>query len=112
MGYRDVQHVGGSGDLAADLKCRDGVGRSVVVQCKRYAPGVSIGSPEVQKFIGMVTVHHQAERGIFVTTSVFTAPAVRLARQHDIELIDGRDLANLVARVNGGRTLRLEEVDV
>jgi restriction system protein len=96
QGFRDMKHVGRAGDLAADLRCRDGKGRSVVVQCKRYAPGVRVGSADVQAFIGMVTVHHQAERGIFVTTSEFTAPAARLAREHGIELIDGRRLTRLV----------------
>ena len=52
-GYRDVRHTGGGGDLAADLTCRTADGRLLVVQCKRYAPGNSVGSPEVQTFIGI-----------------------------------------------------------
>jgi restriction system protein len=95
-GYRDVKHVGRAGDLGADLRCRDRQGRSVVVQCKRHAPGIRVGSAEVQAFIGMVTVHHQAERGIFVTTSAFTAPARRLAETHAVTLIDGPALARMV----------------
>jgi restriction system protein len=110
MGYQDVEHVGRAGDLGADLRCRDDFGRSVVVQCKRHAPGISVGSPDVQKFIGTLRVHH-AERGIFVTTSAFTVPASQLARQQGIELIDGQKLADLVARVNGSQTLRLGEID-
>lgn len=95
-GYRDVKHVGRAGDLGADLRCRDRQGRSVVVQCKRHAPGIRVGSAEVQAFIGMVTVHHQAERGIFVTTSAFTAPARRLAEAHAVTLLDGPALAHML----------------
>ena len=97
-GYRDLRRVGGAGDLGADLVGRDRNGRSVIVQCKRYAPGSRVGSPAVQSFIGMQTTHHRAERGLFVTTSGFTGPAVALARRHGITLIDGAELSRLVER--------------
>lgn len=98
LGYHDVQRVGRPGDLGADLVCRDRQRRHVVVQCKRYAPGRRVGSADLQAFIGMITVHHRADRGIFVTTAGFTAPALDLARQHDIELFDGERLARIVVR--------------
>lgn len=97
LGYRDVRHVGGAGDLGADLVCRDRAGRQVVVQCKRYGPGRRVGSGDIQSFIGMLTVHHRADAGIFVTTSAFTQPAQDLAREHNVELFDGRRLSGLVA---------------
>jgi restriction system protein len=59
-GYRGVLHTGGAGDLAADLICIAPDGRKAVVQCKRYAPDNLVGSPVLQTFIGMVTVHHRA----------------------------------------------------
>lgn len=91
-GYQRVQHTGGGGDLAADLTCHTADGQLLVVQCKRYAPGNLIGSPEVQKFIGMLSVHHRAQLGIFVTTSSFTRPALMLAHQHNLRTIDGQEL--------------------
>lgn len=100
LGYRHVQRVGKAGDLAADICCRDKDGRSVVVQCKRYAPGYRIGSPEIQTFIGMITVHHGADRGIFVTTSAYTQPAMQLASRHGITLIDGTELTRLIGKVH------------
>lgn len=100
-GYRQVQHTGSSGDLAADLHAISPQGEYVVVQCKRYAPGQRVGSPDIQKFLGMVTIHHRAQRGIFVTTSSFTAPAQALAQQHHVELIDGQQLTAMFAQVNG-----------
>ena len=92
-GYRDVSVVGGPGDLAADILCRDHKGRSVAVQCKRKTPGQRVGSAEMQKFIGMISVHHEADAGIFVTTSEFTQPAIDLAERHGIRLLDGNALS-------------------
>jgi restriction system protein len=98
LGYRNVHHTGGGGDLGADLVCISPQGKRTVVQCKRYEPGHKIGTPILQTFIGMIHIHHKAEAGIFVTTSSFTEPALRLARQHDIWAIDGIQLANLIAQ--------------
>ncbi len=108
LGYRDVRRVGGAGDLAADVVCTDDLGQSVVVQCKRYAEGRLIDSPTMQTFIGMAVVHHRADRGMFVTTSGFTAPAAALGREHGIDLIAADALAHLLttARERSARTRR------
>jgi restriction system protein len=102
IGFREVRHVGGAGDLGADLLCRDASGRKTVVQCKRYAPGKRVTSPAIQAFIGMATVHHRASHGVFVTTSDFTGPAVELAREHGLLLIDGTSLVALARGVDAG----------
>lgn len=99
MGYSNVKRVGGSGDLAADLTATDPQGRSAIVQCKRYTPGSKVGSPAVQQFIGMKAVHHQADRGIFVTTADYSQQAIDLAKQHQIVLIDGDDLVKIASLV-------------
>lgn len=96
LGYRQIRVSGGAGDLSVDIACRDRDGATVAVQCKRYAPGARIGSPAVQSFIGMISVHHRADRGIFVTTASFTAPAIELAAEHNIELIDGAGLMRIL----------------
>lgn len=95
-GIRDIQHVGGSGDLGVDLIGFDMHRNRIVVQCKRYAPGKSINSPDIQKFIGMMNVQHLAQKGIFVTTTTFTQPATDLAARHNILLIDGSKLIELL----------------
>lgn len=95
-GYVDVLRSGRAADLAADLKCRDAQGRLTVVQCKRYATGNLVSSPEVQKFIGMIYAHHRAYHGIFVTTSGFTEPALKLALEHNIRMIDGNQLVAFI----------------
>jgi restriction endonuclease Mrr len=101
-GYRNVQRTGGAGDLAADLTCIAPDGRSTVVQCKRYSADKLIDSPTIQTFIGMVTVHHRAGLGIFVTTSGYTQPAMKLAQQHSayLQLIDGPQVADMMRRVS------------
>ncbi|MBV9279080.1 MAG: restriction endonuclease, partial [Chloroflexi bacterium] len=104
-GYRGVRRTGRAGDLGADIACRDRKGRTVVVQCKRHAPGIKVGSKDVQAFIGMMKVHHGADAGIFVTTSEFTRPAADLARQHGVELMDGRRLSQLVEKRGHGEAV-------
>lgn len=101
MGFKRASQTGGAGDLAADIVGKDEEGRSTIVQCKQYMPGRSVGSREIQLFIGMSRTHHRAERAIFVTTSTFTKPAVELASKHKIELIDGDELARLLVDVRG-----------
>jgi restriction system protein len=74
-----------------DIRCEDPCGAPVIVQCKHYATGRTVTSPEIQAFYGM-TAYHRGAYGIYVTTSTFTAPARSLAHDHDMYLIDGDDL--------------------
>ncbi len=50
----------------------------IVIQCKRYARDSSVGRPEIQQFWGVIE-ENEAWRGYFVTTSQFTAGAVKTA---------------------------------
>ncbi len=81
----------------------------MVVQCKRYAPGRNVGSPELQSFIGMMTVHHRADRGMYITTSGYTAPAVALAAGKPLELLDGRRLCDLLNQARGNAPASAKE---
>src|SRR5215212_7584555 len=78
LGYTEVKRKGGAGDLGVDIVCFDRHGGLVVVQCKRYALGKKVTSPDVQTFFGMM-VKHAARQGIYVTTSTFTKGAFALA---------------------------------
>lgn len=106
LDHDDVHRVGGAGDLNVDVWGRDGQGRRVAVQCKRYSPDHKVGSPEMQTFIGMIYQEHRAGRGYFVTTSTFTEPAAALARRNNIVLIDGERLVDLVEQA--GRSSRAD----
>lgn len=107
--YRRVRVVGRAADLGIDITCADGRGRLVVVQCKRHAPGIAVGSGDVQRFLGSMT-HAGATRGILVTTSRFSAPAEELAGQHGIELVDGEGLVRALRRTRR-RNRRTEHKD-
>jgi restriction system protein len=94
-GYDEIEHVGRSGDLGIDLFATDDSGERVGIQCKRYAPDKLVGAPEVRLLYGDLT--HASVRGVFVTTSGYTADAIAYAESHGITLIDGSRLAKLAA---------------
>lgn len=90
-GFTDVQRVGGAGDLGADVTARDGTGRRIVVQCKRYAKPV--GSQDAQRFNGTARPEHRATVPILVGLNGFTAPTIAFAQKHLLHLVDRERLA-------------------
>lgn len=88
----------------------------VVMQAKRYGPGNSVGRPDVQSFAGSLD-GNKATKGIFVTTSTFTAGAIDFARsiQKRLVLIDGDELTRLMVRHDVGvrvtQTFELKDID-
>lgn len=121
MGYggleRLTEHLGGPGDAGLDGLVRlDPLGLDVVyVQAKRYTDR-PVGRPEIQAFVG--ALHGaQASRGIFITTSRFSAEAADYADRVNARLIliDGPELATLMIRHNCGvvteETYALKQID-
>lgn len=101
MGYggsrEDASHVGRGGDGGIDgIIKEDRLGLDAIyVQAKRWEG--SVGRPEIQKFAGALQ-GVRARKGIFITSSTFTAEAERYAGNIDsrIVLIDGNELAELM----------------
>jgi restriction system protein len=95
-GCRNVQVVGGSGDLGADVLAVTQDGRRVVIQCKRYAGGNLVGSPDAQRVGGTARPVHRADEAAIVTTSGFTQEATRYAAlpEVNIHLVSGQQLLN------------------
>ncbi|MGW0658959.1 restriction endonuclease [Streptodolium elevatio] len=93
-GCRQVQVNGGAGDLGADVTGRLPDGRFMVIQCKRYAPDRSVGSPDMQRFVGTARPVHNAQVAILVASCRFTGPARDLAHTQRIAPVD-RDLLGL-----------------
>lgn len=100
MGYgadrSALQRVGGSGDGGIDgIISLDRLGlEKVYVQAKRWQG--SVGSPEIQKFIGSLSLEG-ASKGVFITTSAFTRDALESAqRARGVVLVNGTRLANLM----------------
>lgn len=85
-----------SGDLGIDAEAWKN-GKYSVIQCKRYAESQTIGSPEIQQFIGSMKIYN-ASQGFFVATTRFSIPAVNLAKQHNVELIDDERLAKMIGK--------------
>ena len=106
--------LGKSGDGGIDgVVDEDRLGLDrIYVQAKRYAPHVSVGRPEIQGFVGSL-VGLGASKGVFVTTSSFSNPAVEFARglQQRVILIDGARLSDLMVEFGVGvRVSRVVEV--
>jgi restriction system protein len=118
MGYggshkNAATQLGRSGDGGVDgviNEDRLGLDR-VYVQAKRYAAGNLVGRPDVQTFVGSL-VGLGATKGVFVTTSTFSAQA-RDFVQHlsqRVVLLDGASLADLMIEHGiGVRTRRAIE---
>ena len=75
----------------------------VYVQAKRYAAGNGVSRPDVQAFVGSL-VGLGATKGVFVTTSTFSAQATDFASRltQRVILIDGRQLADLMIEYGVG----------
>ncbi len=108
MGYGGTrsdagERLGRSGDGGVDgIIKEDRLGLDAVyVQAKRWDG--SVGRPEIQKFAGALQ-GQRARKGIFITTSSFTADAEDYVSRIDsrIVLIDGSRLAQLMIDYNVG----------
>ncbi|MET7712787.1 restriction endonuclease [Streptomyces sp. NPDC005407] len=73
-----------SGDRGVDITGHTADGQALVVQCKRFAPHISVTSPDVQKFLGTAKVLHKAEIALYVATCQFTRDALDLCAEGGI----------------------------
>jgi restriction endonuclease Mrr len=103
-----VRRAGGSLDHGADAVGRLPDGRTMVIQCKRYAPSSTIASRELRELLG-AKVYFQADVAVFVTTTRFSRSTERFAVEHGILAVhrdhlglwnNGASLVSL-SRVNG-----------
>lgn len=123
MGYGGTHEqaalkLGKSGDGGVDGvidEDRLGLDR-IYVQAKRYAAHVSVGRPEVQGFVGSL-VGLGATKGVFVTTSSFSSPAIEYVKHlpQRVILVDGTRLADLMVEHDVGvrlnRMISFKRVD-
>lgn len=112
-GFIEVKVTGKSGDGGIDgtgtIRLGGFISFSVIFQCKRYQGSVS--SEEIRKFKG--TMVGRAEKGLFITTGVFTKDA-KLEASRDgsppIDLIDGELLVEKMKEIGLGVMVKTEEV--
>jgi hypothetical protein len=98
-GCTDVVVHGGPGDRGVDVTARTADGRSVVAQCKHFAPYRPVWSGELQKFLGASRVQHTADVALFVATTSFTPDARAIAETHGIIPVDRAHLEKWSAGV-------------
>ena len=123
MGYggsheNAAMRLGKSGDGGIDgIVDEDRLGLDrIYIQAKRYASHVGVGRPEIQGFVGSL-VGLGATKGVFVTTSSFSVPAIEFARglQQRVILIDGVRLTELMVEFGVGvrvaRTVEVKRLD-
>jgi restriction system protein len=103
--------LGRSGDDGVDgVVDQDALGLDrVYIQAKRNAEKNNIGAGAIRDFFGSLD-RHKANKGLFVTTSAFSASARETADflSKRIVLIDGQQLARLMIRYDVG--CRVEDV--
>lgn len=110
------QAIGKSGDDGIDgIIKEDRLGLDAVyVQAKRWKG--TVGRPDVQSFAGSLE-GHRARKGVFITTSQFSAEAREYVNRIEkkIILIDGEQLANLCLEFGIGvepvTTYRVQRID-
>jgi restriction system protein len=105
-----AEHLGGSGDEGFDGVIRlDALGlEKVYLQAKRYTDS-TVGRPAIQGFVGALT-GAGATRGVFITTSKFSADAKSYAKQVplNVVLIDGEKLGQLLIQYRVGVQVKQE----
>jgi restriction system protein len=115
MGYGGSQRnaaraVGQVGDEGIDgIIDEDRLGLDTIyIQAKKWKQGVSVGRPEIQKFVGALQ-GKRAKRGIFITTTKFSDDAREYARMIDtkVVLIDGSQLTDLMIDSGVGVATRI-----
>jgi len=110
----DLLRVGRSGDGGIDgVISLDRLGlEKVYVQAKRWQG--TVGRPDVQAFYGGLA-GQRANRGVFITTSSFSAQAIDFAGSVErVVLVDGARLAELMIDYEVGvtsRTIRIPLID-
>ena len=112
MGYGGSRKEAGKATQATNDDGIDGIikedklGLDVIyLQAKRWAN--TVHRPEIDKFIGALT-RQRARKGVFITTSEFSAGAREAALSLDIKvvLIDGVELARLMVENNLGVSVK------
>lgn len=100
-GYR-AEVTPASNDGGLDVRMWLGEAK-VIAECKCYCPHDmeqakrdAVGRPLLQKLVGANAVE-RADGLVFMTTSSYTAPAVRYAEEQNILLLDGNDLVDMAA---------------
>lgn len=110
MGYGGYAGAGfvtkTSGDNGIDgIINEDQLGFNVIyIQAKRWSPDITIGKPEIQKFVGALMGPPKIDKGLYITTAKFSKGAEQYANAQHVILVDGKKLTELMIKFNIGVT--------
>ena len=112
LGFTNVEVTGKSGDGGIDgvgvIKLGGVLSFHVVFQCKRYTGSVS--SSAIRDFRGAMI--GRADKGLFITTGIFTRDAKQEAQRDGappVDLIDGNSLAEHLKNLRLGVDVQVRE---
>lgn len=113
------QRLGRSGDGGLDGVIReDALGlETIYLQAKRWSRDNTVARPEIQQFVGALQGKN-ASKGVFTTTSSFSAGARKYAQAVGVSviLIDGQELARLMIDndlgVSRRRAVHIRSIDL
>ena len=105
----ECSHTPTSGDFGADLICKCG-NETLVVQCKDYSEGNSIGVAAVQETI-TAKLHFKADVALLLFQGRVTQQGQKLAKSVGVELAHISDLCSgwILDRTEKGAAVRREK---
>lgn len=97
MGFEaEITKASGDGGIDIIAHSKEHItGGKYIIQCKDWSKPV--GEPPVRDLFGVVTAE-SANKGILITTSTFTSPAINFAAGKPLELIDGAKFNQLLSK--------------
>ncbi|MQY12638.1 hypothetical protein SRB5_27740 [Streptomyces sp. RB5] len=101
-GCEQITVTSGHGDRGADIIGYTPSGRRLVVRCEGRTAATTIGSGDVQKFIGTAGLDHRADAALYVATCPFTREALLLSARHEVTAVH----RGLLEAWNNGTRLR------
>lgn len=106
-GFTQIEVLGKTGDGGIDgigiVKLNGIVSFQMLFQCKRYVKGKKVSNTEIRDFRG--AMQGRTDKGLFITTGKFSAPAIQEANRPgtpSIDLIDGDDLVEKLRELQLG----------
>jgi len=88
-----------SKDMGVDViatKSDGMVDQKVVIQTKRYSAENKVGQPKIQQYHALKEQDSSADAAVVVTTSTFTSNAREWADSHNVKLVDGNNLVDII----------------
>lgn len=90
----------GSNDMGVDViaEKKGTINQKLAIQAKRYSDGNKVGRPKVQQYHSLKEQDTDADAAVVVTTSSFTDKARLWAHEHNVKLVDGEDLVDMLRK--------------